>query len=56
MSTLVLQDCFSLLVMFDVLFYLLHVFLHDRRQRPVRGRTSVELEVKESSFWLEKGK
>jgi hypothetical protein len=29
--------------MFDVLFYLLHVFLHDRRQRVVQGRTSSEL-------------
>jgi hypothetical protein len=29
--------------MFDVLFYLLHVFLHDHRQRVVRGRTSAEL-------------
>jgi hypothetical protein len=42
-STLVLEACFSLLVMFDVLFYLLHVFLHDRRQRVVRGRTNAEL-------------
>jgi hypothetical protein len=29
--------------MFDVLFYLLHVFLHACRQRAVRGRTSAEL-------------
>jgi hypothetical protein len=31
------------LVMFDVLFYLLHVFLHDRSQRDIPGRTSAEL-------------
>jgi hypothetical protein len=43
---LVLEACFSLLVMFDVLFYLLYVFLHDRRQRAVRGRTSAELSSK----------
>jgi hypothetical protein len=29
--------------MFDVLFDLLHVFLHDRRHQAVRGRTSAEL-------------
>jgi hypothetical protein len=29
--------------MFDLLFYLLHVFLHDRRKRAVRRRTSAEL-------------
>jgi hypothetical protein len=29
--------------MFDVLFYLLYVFLHDRSQRAVRGRTRAEL-------------
>jgi hypothetical protein len=40
---LVLEACFSILVMFDVLFYLLHVFLHDRRKRAVRRRTSAEL-------------
>jgi hypothetical protein len=40
---LVPEACFSLLVMFDVLFYLLHVLLHDRRHRAVRGRTSAEL-------------
>jgi hypothetical protein len=40
---LVLEACFSLLGMFGVLFYLLHVFLHDRRQRTVQGRTSAEL-------------
>jgi hypothetical protein len=45
-STLVLAACFSLLVMFDVLFYSLHVFLHDRRQNVVRGRTSAELSSK----------
>jgi hypothetical protein len=43
MSTLVLEACFSVLVMFDVWFYLLHVFLYDRRQHGVRGRTSAEL-------------
>jgi hypothetical protein len=32
--------------MFYVLFYLLHVFLHDRRQLPVPGRTSAELSSK----------
>jgi hypothetical protein len=42
-STLVLEACFSILVMFDVMFYLLHIFLHDRRHRAIRGRTSVEL-------------
>jgi hypothetical protein len=40
---LVLEACFSLLAMFGVLFYLLHAFLHDRRQRVVQGRTSAEL-------------
>jgi hypothetical protein len=38
MSTLVLEAFFSLLAMFDVLFYLLHVFLCDRRGRAIRGR------------------
>jgi hypothetical protein len=42
-SLLVLEACFSLLAMFYALFYLLRVFLHDRRQRPVRGRRSAEL-------------
>jgi hypothetical protein len=42
--------------MFDVLFYLLYVFLHDRRQRAVRGSSSAELADKESSLSLEKGK
>jgi hypothetical protein len=32
--------------MFDALFYLLYVFLHDRRQHVVRGRTSAELQSK----------
>jgi hypothetical protein len=56
MSTLVLEACFCLLVMFDVLFYLLHVFLHDRSQRAVRGRTSAELWSKGEYLSLEKGK
>jgi hypothetical protein len=42
-STLVLEAYFNLLVMFDALFYLLYVFLYDRRQHGVRGRTSAEL-------------
>jgi hypothetical protein len=29
--------------MFDALFYLLYVFLYDRRQQAVQGRTSAEL-------------
>jgi hypothetical protein len=32
--------------MFDVVFYLLHVFLHDRSQRAVRGRKVQSFEVK----------
>jgi hypothetical protein len=42
-STSFLEACFSLLEMFDVLFYLLHVFLHDCRQRAVRGRARAKV-------------
>jgi hypothetical protein len=34
-STLVLVACFSILVMFDALFYLLYVLLYDHRQHAV---------------------
>jgi hypothetical protein len=40
---LVLEACLSLLVMFDALFYLLHVFLYDRRQRANQGRSSAKV-------------
>jgi hypothetical protein len=42
--------------MFDVLFYLLYVFMHDRSQRAVRGSQVQSFADKESSLSLEKGK
>jgi hypothetical protein len=53
---LVLEACFSLLAMFDVLFYLLHVFLHDRINASFEEEQVHNFEVKESTLSLEKGK
>jgi hypothetical protein len=55
-STLVLEACFSLLAMFDVLFYLLHDFLCDRRGRAIRGRAGAVFEEIEPQFLGEEGK
>jgi hypothetical protein len=54
-STLVLEDYFSLLVMFDVLFYLLYVFMCDRRQHVDREQVQ-RFEEEDINLWLEKGK
>jgi hypothetical protein len=40
---LVLPMCFSFLVMFGVLFYLLHIFLCDCRRRAIRGIASAQV-------------
>jgi hypothetical protein len=42
--------------MFDIMFYLLHVFLYDRKQTSFEEEQVQSFEAKESNVWLEKGK
>jgi hypothetical protein len=56
MSTLVLEACFNILVMFDVLFYLLHVSCMIVDNAMFEEKEMQSFQVKESRLSLEKGK
>jgi hypothetical protein len=55
-STLVLEVCFSLLVMFDALFYLCMLSCVIVDNTPFEKEKVQRFEEKESNFWLEKVK